>query len=486
MTEGAGATGLEARRLRLWIWTAIALLFLTLSGAGGSTGALDDDNLWLAYLSVTPTAQAKTIERQLIDRTAKVDGCSIEAFRFSLRERYGANYAGYIGLNNVVYRAMERVEGQGPNAAVRALIVTKLLVFISIAILLVYFAGRLRDLRLNLAVAAALMAMAALDWISHTGAVPVLWIADLGGGTKALSLLAYNFVFASEGHSIFGLTPRNAGLMLFAIAIVLRWSARPTAAACVVLFAGVLHQTYGGLAVVLFTTMTAFSRPEALRSWPVRLLLTFSVLMFVIRDRVLAVGLIPQFALATFFGLSALAAFALIQSSAYLGLRRRLLGKLQQEEVTLDAVVAVLICLFITAVAMTFAGNAEPYMRLYFWSDLATRIWSFARFPVFVAVAFGLLRLLPVKGPAVPIALCTVTIVLSGLALLQVDRTPQWAGPRPLGAALADSQPPLLTLPADEATVYARLLAISSATQPETGTTGRLLRAPIRCFGEPK
>jgi hypothetical protein len=481
-TSAAPIVEISRNGLR-WLWMAIALLFLVICAARISSTVLDDDNLWLAYLGIPPSAEAKAIERMVVNKTATQPGCSEETFRLSLRDRYGANYAGYAALNQWTYQALAAIEEGGTSGAVLAAVVAKILVFVLVSLALIAAAGHIEDREVNLAAAGALIAMAGFDWAVHSGALPSVWIADVGNPLKALSRLAYSFFFTSEAHSIFGLTPRNAVLTLFAAAMALRWNRHALAASCLIFCAGALHQTYGGIAVLMFAAATAASRPADLQNWKVRLVLTAALLAALLRDRFFAANAFILWGSAALLVVTAAAAFGLIQSRSYQSQRLRLLGKFEKEEVVIDAVVMTMICALITIVALALAPTATPSARLYFWSDLTFRIWSFARFPFFVAIGVLLIRRVHDENAALP--LVGAAFLLAFLTIIQIDRKPAWAGPAPLQKELAGLDDPELELPAGEGIVYSHLIAVSSGVEAPSSLRRRLSTLPILCTPMP-
>ena len=118
-----------------------------------------------------------------------------------------------------------------------------------------------------------------------------------------------------------------------------------------------------------------------------RALLTLAAVIYALRDSYFGAGIGMQLVLVAGLIAAAVGAFWLIGAPLYARLRERVLGRCADKVLYLDALVIVAICLAATAVALVAAQGAEKAQRLYLWSDLTMRIWSFARFPLFVAAA---------------------------------------------------------------------------------------------------
>jgi hypothetical protein len=358
---------------------------------------------------------------------------------------------------------------------------TNVLVFLALSALLLWRTAKLEDRTLRLAVAAALVGLAAVDWAAHTGVVPTFWLADVAHPVKAATRLAYNIAIPAESHSLFGLTPRNAALLVFALAMVLRWGGHALAASLAILCIGAVHQTYGGIALLMFVASSALSRPDRLKAWPVRLVLLASLLLFVVRDRTLTSTPAAQLALAALLGLCGLAAFAVVQSRPYGRFRERLLGRFAADEVFIDTAVMLLLCTLLAALALVLGPSADYAHRIYFWSDLAMRSWSFARFPLFVSIALLALQYLSSSSVRIGAGLAAAAAALAFLVLFQLDPAPGRARSNQFQAALAAIQKPVLDLPADEAGIYAHLIQISTGAEADGPVRARMAAVPIQC-----
>jgi hypothetical protein len=466
-----------------WLWLAIALLIVVMCAARTSTIALDDDNYWLAYVAAGPTVQAKAIERQAAARAAADSRCVEESYRLSLRDRYGANYAGHAAVENAVDRTLVALDG-GPRStgtAIAALILTKVLVFLCIGLGLVWTAAGLKDQEKRIAVAGAIVALAAFDWLAHTGVVRVFGIYDVRYSLKAAAHLAYSFFVADEPHSLFGLTPRNAALGLLAIALTLKWNGKPVAASAAILATAALHQTYAGIALLFFGAASAVSRPATLKPLGVRLILVLCLLMALLRDRYGTEGAGPRVLAAAVLAAAVLAAFAFIQGAGYQRLRERLTGRFASDEILIDAAVIVVICIVVTLVALIFGRGAEHDVRLYFWSDLAIRIWSFARFPCFVAIALVLARRF--ARPSEAITVLTTGAVLLSIAIgLQINTRPEWSARGSLDSNLAAARDGRIDF---EGSLYLHLLNLSIGAEAADRARQTISSLPMRCQPPP-
>jgi len=473
-SNSRGSTGPMART-----WLATVLLLVLICAARTSTIALDDDNLYLAYLAAGPTAEAKALEGRIADRAAAERACELEAFRISVRDRYAANYAGYSALGGAINRTIAAFEARprSVETVIAALIVTKALVSLCIGLALVWTAARLKDQGERIAVAAAIVALAGLDWLAHTGALRLYGISDVGYPLKAAVHLGYSFVVADEPHSLFGLTPRNAALGLFAIALMLKWNDRPVAASIVILAIAALHQTYAGIALLLFCAASAISRPDILKPVQVRLILVLCLLLSLLRDRYGTEGTGLLAVAAGVLTAGAFAAFAFVQSPAYQRLRDRMTGRFRGDEILIDAGVLVAICICGTLLAMIFGPSSEGPVRLYFWSDLAIRIWSFARFPFFVAVALILARWF--ARPSRAIAATTVTAAILSIAVaLQIDMRPEWSIHGSLDSNLAAVRDGALDF---EGALYLHLASVSVGAESADRAAEMLSSLPMGC-----
>ena len=274
-----------------YVWLAILALLAVLGAVRLSTVTLDDDNLLLAYWGAPVSADAKAVEHDLHAAALKVPECDVAAFRLGLRERYAANYAGYLGVDTGLYHLARAVGLPPERAVIAAMIATKALLFALVIGGLLWVSARTRDGPLGAALALGLVALAAVDIIAQSGIVPTFWLADLGKPVAAFGKIAYAVAIPAEANSIFGVTPRNAALALFAAAMVLRWRGLPAAGAVAVLLAGVMHQTYGGIALLLFAASAAVADPKALAGWPVRALLTLAAVISVLRESYFGAGL---------------------------------------------------------------------------------------------------------------------------------------------------------------------------------------------------
>ncbi len=461
------------------LWLAIVLLLVLMCAARTSTISLDDDNLYLAYLAVGPTAEAKAIEARVANRAAAETACELEAFRISFRNRYGANYAGYSAVGSAIGRTIAAFEGSGRSVetAVAALIVAKALVSLCIGLALVGAAARLKDQKKQITVAASIVALAGLDWLAHTGVLRLYGISDVGYPLKAAVHIAYSFVVADEPHSLFGLTPRNAALGLFAIALIFKWNDKPVAASVAILATAALHQTYAGIALLFFCAASAVSKPATLKPAAVRLILTLCLLLSLLRDRYGTEGGGIRVVATAVLIAAALAAFTFIQFPAYQRLRDRAVGRFEGDEILIDAGVMVAVCICGTLLAIIFGPGAERPVRLYFWSDLAIRIWSFARFPFFVAIALILVR--RVARPSRAIAATTVAAVILSIALaLQINMRPEWSTDGSLDSNLAAVRDGALDF---EAAVYFHLVSVSVGAEAADRAVKMLTSLPMRC-----
>lgn len=458
-----------------YVWLAILALLAVLGAMRLSTVTLDDDNLLLAYWGAPVSAEAKAVEYGLHAAALKVPECDVAAFRLGLRERYAANYAGYLTVDTGLYGLMRALGVPADAAVIDAMIATKALLFALAIGGLLWVSARTRDGPLGAALALGLTALAAVDVIAQSGLVPTFWLADLGKPVAAFGKIAYGVAIPAEANSIFGVTPRNAALALFAAAMVLRWRGLPAAGAVAVLLAGAMHQTYGGIALLLFAASAAVSDPKALAGWPVRALLTLAAVIYAMRERYFASGMGMQLAIVAILIVGAFAAFWFAATPLYERLHARVLGKHRDKTLYLDALVIVAVCVLVTAIALVGAHGAARPQRLYLWSDLAMRIWSFARFPLFVAAAWFVGTRFRRDA-----AIAAAAAALAMAAFAMID----WNGPARRSAELAAAldRPAGLELPRDERWVYAHLGRLAVGAEPPAALRSAVSEPPA-CAG---
>ena len=444
------------------VWLSLALLIAAIGVARVSSMVMDDDNIWLAYAAIPPSSEAKALEQALLAHVASIQECFSSAYRLALRERYTGNYAGYLAVTNVVYSAVRALGSDGILGLVSAFAAAKLVVYGAFIGLILWAAARIRDAELNSAVALGLAALAAADILAHSGLIPIFWIVELTSPLEALPKIAYSFVIFSEAHSLFGLTPRNAALALFAAAMVFRWRGMPISASVAILLTGIMHQTYGGISLFLFSVLTAVAKPDMLDRRPAQLVLILSAIIYALRERYFVAGLGLQLLLVAALVLMAAIAFAMVKSDGYRSLRRKLLGRAADQEIIVDAALSVAICTCVTLIALAAAKNADPVTAFYFWADLVMRIWSFARFPVFVAGALLLIRLFSRTSVPPQPFIAAMAVLLTVGALTQITSNPVGRGAKDIANAIAGERSnPGLRFPADEAAVYAHLTLVS-------------------------
>jgi hypothetical protein len=461
-------------------WLVLAALLLAIGLARVSAQQPDDDNLWLAYSGIPATAEARNVEHQFTERVSNNAQCAFAGFRLALRERYADNYRGYLLVNSALYRSWRSVDGPGFAAAWNALASTRFVMFALSMLALLWAASRLRG-DLQLAVAGAIIGMAGLDILVHSGLVLSVSLPDMTRPLKSLALLAYSFVFAAEPHSIFGMTPRNVALTLFATGMILRWARRPWLGALAVLLAGAMHQTYGGISLFLFALTTAVSRPDLLKPRTVRATLLAAALIYFLRDRYFVVG--PVLKAAMVLGVVAIgaAAFAIVQSPAYARIRERVFGRFATEEILLDAAVCVTVCIVITCAALVAAPRSPPAIAHYLWSDLTIRMWSFARVIAFVAAFSLLLRSLRGQKRWLASGATAVSGILAVIALIQVDWAGLTRGPTLETVDATAARTSGIQLPAEESVLYAHLLLVSAKAESSQDLARRLLGDPLSC-----
>jgi hypothetical protein len=464
------------------IWLLLGLLFGLLCLVRISSMPFDDDLNYLAYVGTPPTAQAKAIEAGLERRFASLPNCKHVAFRLTFRDKYASNYIGYAALNSTVYWSARSAGQQRENALINSMLITKALAFALVAGLLLLVSAGTRDIQLNTAIAFALLLSAISEVVAGSGLVPTFGIINIGSASKAILELVYSFIVIPPAHSLFGITPRNVASAIFAVALVLRWRGRSVGAAWAILAIGLVHQTYAGLALFFYAIATSLSDPRALRPMSVRFALVLAALIYAWRETyVLNLG---SLALPAGIGIVVVAAasFRIVDSAEYHRHLSRELGHLAGRPVLIDALVIVALCTLISLLALVASQGADPISRHYVWADLATRVWAFARFPGFVAIALVVARLWPQPTQVVSTVMMTMAMLAILAAALEVQRNPVRRLEHAQAALLADAAGgKVVTFPSGEVWLYAHLTAISANEESGAGFARKLRSSSLRC-----
>jgi len=348
---------------------------------------------------------------------------------------------------------------------------------------LVAVAAKVQDKRLNMALAFGMLTVLAGEIL--TPWVRTVMIVDVGEPIEAAAKLLYSFFVPNHAHMLSGETPRSAALVLFAIALVLKWNDRPVLAALTIVAMGFVHQTYGGVGLLLMSVLFAISKPEALDLRSVRLTLVAAVLIYIWQEKFFGDREVAsQWLLVVTVFAAAATAFTICRSSQYRRLVARMLDPLASEEQQLDALVCVLAAAIITGVCLIGGAlEANPITGRYLWSDLATRIWSFVRYPAFVAAALWAMSHWPSLLRHGRAAIGTISVVLCLTALAQID--PKAPGVQAhhlaelsFGAPRSPVQDPM----AEEDRVYAQLLSVAMGLRNAGAAHVALVEErPIRC-----
>ena len=451
-----------------------------------STTRVDDDNMWLAYAASPASPDAKAMEQAFVAQVTLQPGCEVSAYRLTLRERYAGTYAGYLAVQRVIHSVWTAFSPAGIASILGATLMAKLLISLALTGALVLIVARTRDPLMATAFVGALAALIAGEIATRW--LPNYWIVDVGKPVNAIAKLAYGLVVPLEAHALFGATPRNAALDLFAAGFVLKWQGSYRAAALMILSVGLAHQTYAGLAVLLFSLATAVSRPTVLGAWSVRATLIVAAITYVMRERYfggasLGVQVVVIAVLISFVA----GAFALVASPWYARFRIRALGATAARDILLDASVCILFAGIVTAVCLV-AGplDSDPITRSYFWSELATRIWSFVRFPAFVAAAlFVLSHIRLAEGPR-NATLAVAASVLCVLAFVQIDRAAPVRQLRELASLISALPATADLLPtSEEDRLYANLALVATGAESASVArtrfiAGRRIACPAR------
>jgi len=219
----------------------------------------------------------------------------------------------------------------------------------------------------------------------------------------------------------------------------------------------------------------------------VRLLLTGAGLVYLLREQFFASSgwLVRIAAAAALIGVAALC-FRAVGSRAFAEFRRARLGRLAEREVllsigTLLAVAALVALVSLVGSQLTRDANA----RLYFFTELTTRVLGFVRFPA--AMALGLLLAHRYASDAATFRLmagsAVACLALSGAACLNVDRQ-CWSRLRgELEQQFGRPSERRVFQPLrEEARIYAHLALVASGALPSSAALERIFRKrTIQC-----
>jgi hypothetical protein len=459
------ATGSGLTRLSMWL--CLALLAICLCLARTSQTRMDDDNLYLAYAAQSDVARAAPLEQSLIERIAPVPGCETSAYRLAFRQRYTSNYVAYTAVQRAVQHAATWFVPPGPKSVVLATLVVKGLFLLLICVALGVVAVRGANPEIEAAVVCAFIALVALELA--TSWVPTPPLVDIVSLPHTLAQLFSSFFIIVKAHSDFEVTPRNGALLLFVIALVLKWQGRLTPAVLALLLITLLHQTYAGLALILFAACSAVSKPEIFATTLHRAILVGMGLVYVVREHFLEhLEAWVQIVCALALVVAALLFFRIVGSARYAALRQRCLGSWLEREVVWDAVIQMGFLALVTLAS--WVGNQlthDAMTRRFVWSNLPIRSLSFVRFPVFVACFWLVLTHLPWllgRGRSWLAATCALScLALSWVFVLQVDPHVSKRLGREVGRHLSPPRDRRIFSPrAEENRIYAHLTMVAA------------------------
>jgi len=464
--------------LRRLLWIALGVLTMCLALESLSRIRMDDDNLYLAYAAQPDRALASGIENSVIERIAASPHCEQAAYRLTLRQRYVTNYAGYLAVQGALQRLMAPLVASPATQLLAASLAAKGLFLVLFAVSLLLVAARAADRRLTLAFVLAFLLLAAAEIAMQR----ILLGARLDRTGKLLVE-----ILLGRANSPFGVTPRNAALLLFAIALLLQWRGAWTWASAAILLISPLHQTYAGLGLALFSLALLVSRPEAFARTGVRLLLTGAGLVYLLREQFFASSgwLVRIAAAAALIGVAALC-FRVVGSRTFAEFRRARLGRLAERELLLSigsllAVAALVALVSLVGSRLTHDANA----RTYFFTELTTRVLGFVRFPA--AMALGLLVAHRYASDVATFRLtagsAVACLALGAAACLNVDRESWTRLSGELEQQLGrPSERRVFKPPREEARIYAHLALVASGALPSSEALERIFRKrTIRC-----
>jgi hypothetical protein len=476
--------------LRLFMWLCLAVLSICLCLARASQISMDDDNLYLAYAAQSQVERAAPLEQSLIDRIAAVPGCEESVFRFSFRKRYASNYAGYATVQRAVQNAAGSFLPAGPKSIVAGTLAAKALFLLLISSALGVAAVRGPSREIEAAVVCSFIALVALDlatrWVPTPGRV------DITNLSRTITQQISSFFVISQAHSYFEVTPRNGALLLFVITLVLKWQGHWTAAVLTLLMIAPLHQTYGGLGLILFTVASAVSRPEVFATTLRRVVLVAAGLVYVVREHFLErLDVWVQVACAIGLVLAAVLFFRGVCSARFAAFRERYLGGWVEREIALDALTLIGLVTLVTLVS--WVGDQvmqNALTRRYVWANLPIRSLSFVRFPAFVACFWLLLIrtqwLAKPSGRSVVAAACALCCL--GLSWKYVSHLDTGVRKRLRSGIESNLRLPpersILNPGAEENRIYAHLTMVAAGQMdPAAAETSILANRKISCSG---
>jgi hypothetical protein len=408
------------------MWMCLALLAICLCAARVSQINMDDDNLFLAYAAQSEAERAAPLEQSLIDRIATVSGCEESAYRLSLRKRYSSNYAGYLRAQRILQSIAERFVRPGQASVVAATLGVKAVFFLVGSLALLIIASRVASRDVEAAVVSSFIVLVAMDLVTRWAST--VQLVNINSLALTAEQMMASFFVAAKPHSYFGVTPRNAAILVFVVALLLKWQGRLTAATLALLLIAPIHQTYGGLALVMFAAASTISRPTVFATTSRRIILISAGLVYVLREHFLE-HLDPWVQAACSLALvaAALLLFRIVCSARFAAVRERILGRWVEREIACDAITLVALVVLITLLSWGGARvTKDALSRRYVWANFPSRALSFVRFPAFIACFWLLSTRLrwaaSSKNRARFAATCAVSgLVLSGVCVSQVD-----------------------------------------------------------------
>jgi hypothetical protein len=220
----------------------------------------------------------------------------------------------------------------------------------------------------------------------------------------------------------------------------------------------------------------------------VRFTLTAAAVIYVIREQYWGdERSLWQVIMACTVAVVAQACFAIARSNSYARVRGLCLRGSSSREVEVDAA-SLVVMAGITTVACLIgvAFEQDANAKLYFWSDMATRLWSFVRFPVLVALALLVIRRTLSSSAGRPDwfhkAVAATCAVLCLLALAQADYRSEPRLERELAELGRPVNATTLEPRSEENRLYYLLATVSSGRMQAEQARVRLYQGrPISC-----
>lgn len=347
---------------------------------------MDDDNLYLSYLSErrsNPEAGAH-IERAYVDQIKDAPGCERAAWRFEFRAQYGDNYPLLPWLESQARSHFFSPANDLTTSVLGPMVASRVAMLLLTWGLVAYALSRLRDVNVRQTIIIGLGVAACIN-IAATHAYVLLRTPDYAQHGVFAKVL-YHAGKWHIGGGPFANTPRNSATVLFLLALILKWSGHPRLAVLSLLSISLMHRTYAGLMLVLFSGLMVFTAREQLRQSGVKLLMVLCFAVYLLRERYWEGSTAPTelLIMATMaYGLLLhLAAARRFDTPA-----RKVVGPATAYPLVADALLLLLACALVTLMATIsrhFSHDAQA--SGHFWGELKHRVPTICEVPMILGL----------------------------------------------------------------------------------------------------